>query len=253
VGQELLAHARDSHPDVEAFVDKLMNARKGLIGPQDFKAVSEIMSRRLAERAPVTQKFVQFWKEAAKAYVDETQKVDVPWVTFDGKTLYQRYRPKVQTSIEFFDKEAGRMVRNIYEDRAEDASLLGKSSLMRAGIGMGVNGNHMNDATIVRRYHLWGRKNGVETATIHDAFFTNIGLAAKSKVALREIYADALEGDTIEKTLLALKKEGMSDKTYRVLRQKAIEDGLINPKNKITRKEILAPIPKGMDWYGIGP
>jgi SPP1 gp7 family putative phage head morphogenesis protein len=253
VGQELLAHARDSHPDVEAFVDKLMNARKGLIGPQDFKAVSEIMSRRLAERAPVTQKFVQFWKEAAKAYVDETQKVDVPWVTFDGKTLYQRYRPKIQTSIEFFDKEAGRMVRNIYEDRAEDASLLGKSSLMRAGIGMGVNGNHMNDATIVRRFHLWGRKNGVETATIHDAFFTNIGLAAKSKAALREIYADALEGDTIEKTLLALKTEGLSNKTYKQLRQKAIEDGLINPRNKITRKDILAPIPKGMDWYGIGP
>jgi hypothetical protein len=253
VGQELLSHARDSHPDVEAFVDKLMNARKGLIGPQDFKSVSEIMSRRLAERAPVTQKFVQFWKEAAKAYVDETQKVDVPWVTFDGKTLYQRYRPKIQTSIEFFDKEANRMVRNIYEDRAEDASLLGKSSLMRAGIGMGVNGNHMNDAAIVRRYHLWGRKNGVETATIHDAFFTNIGQAAKSKVALREIYADALEGDTIEKTLLALREEGLSRATYNSLRQKAIQDGLINPRNKITRKDILAPIPKGMDWYGIGP
>lgn len=253
VGQELLAHARDSHPDVEAFVDKLMNARKGLIGPQDFKAVSEIMSRKLAERAPVTQKFVQFWKEAAKAYVDETQKVDVPWVTFDGKTLYQRYRPKIQTSIEFYDKEGGRMVRNIYEDRAEDASLLGKASLMRAGIGMGVNGNHMNDASIVRRFHLWGRKNGVETATIHDAFFTNIGQAAKSKVALREIYAEALEGDTIEKTLLALKDEGLSTQTYNYLRQKAIEDGLLNPQNKITRKDILAPIPKGMDWYGIGP
>jgi hypothetical protein len=145
------------------------------------------------------------------------------------------------------------MVRNIYEDRAEDASLLGKSSLMRAGIGMGVNGNHMNDATIVRRFHLWGRKNGIETATIHDAFFTNIGQAAKSKYALREIYADALEGNTIEKTLLALKAEGMSNETYNKLRQKAIEDGLLNPKNKITRKEILAPIPKGMDWYGIGP
>jgi SPP1 gp7 family putative phage head morphogenesis protein len=253
VGNELLQHARDSHPDVEAFVDKLMNARGGLVGPQDFKAVSEIMSRKLAERAPVTQKFVQFWKEAAKAYVDETQKVDIPWVTFDGKTLYQRYRPKVQTSIEFYDKEANRMVRNIYEDKAEDATLLGKASLMRAGIGMGVNGNHMNDASIVRQFHLWGRKNNVETATIHDAFFTNIGLAAKSKGALREIYADALDGNTIEETLKALKREGLSDKTYRELRQKAIQDGLIDPPNKITRKDILAPIPKGKDWYGIGP
>lgn len=253
VGQDLLSAARDAHPDVEAFVDKLMNVRTGLVGPQDFKAVSEIMSRKLAERAPVTQKFVQFWKEAAKAYVDETQKVDVPWVTFDGKTLYQRYRPKVQTSIEFFDKEAGRMVRNIYEAKAEDSKLLGKSSLMRAGIGMGVNGNHMNDASIVRQFHLWGYNNKVETATIHDAFFTNIGFAAKSKVALREIYADALEGDTIEETLKALRKEGLSEETYRRLREKAIQDGLIDPPNKITRKDVLAPIPKGMDWYGIGP
>jgi SPP1 gp7 family putative phage head morphogenesis protein len=253
VGQELLSAARDAHPDVEAFVDKLMNVRVGLIGPQEFKAVSEIMSRKLAERAPVTLKFVQFWKVAARAYVDETQKVDIPWVTFDGKILYQRYRPKVQTSIEFFDKEAGRMVRNIYEDKAEDASLLGKSSLMRAGIGMGVNGNHMNDASIVRQFHLWGYKSGVETATIHDAFFTNIGLADKAKGALREIYADSLDGNTIEETLKALKKEGLSDKTYRELRAQAIQDGLIDPPNKITRKDVLAPIPKGMDWYGIGP
>ncbi len=253
VGQELLSHARDSHPDVEAFVDKLMNVRTGLIGPKEFKAVSEIMSTKLAERAPVTLKFVQFWKVAAKAYVDETQKVDIPWVTFDGKTLYQRYRPKVQTSIEFFDKEAGRMVRNIYEDKAEDATLLGKSSLMRAGIGMGVNGNHMNDASIVRQFHLWGYKNKVETATIHDAFFTNIGLADKAKGALREIYADSLDGNTIEETLKALKREGLSDKTYRELRAQAIQDGLIDPPNKITRKDVLSPIPKGMDWYGIGP
>jgi SPP1 gp7 family putative phage head morphogenesis protein len=253
VGNELLQAARDSHPDVEAFVDKLTNVRAGLVGPSDFKAVSEIMSRKLAERAPVTLKFVQFWKEAAKAYVDETQKVDVPWVTFDGKTLFQRYRPKIQTSIEFFDKEAGRMVRNIYEDRAEDGKLLGKASLMRAGIGMGVNGNHMNDATIVRRFHLWGRKNGIETATIHDAFFTNIANADKVKFALREIYADALEGDTIENTLKALKSGGLSNETYKKLRQKAIEDGLINPPNKLTRKDIMAPIKPGYDFYGIGP
>jgi hypothetical protein len=45
----------------------------------------------------------------------------------------------------------------------------------------------------------------------------------------------------------------MSKETYNKLRQKAVEDGLINPRNKITRKDILAPIPKGMDWYGIGP
>jgi hypothetical protein len=253
VGSELLKDARDVHPDVGAFVEKLTDTRAGLVGPEDFKKVSEIMSRHLAERAPITLKFVQFWNSAANSFVNETKKVDVPWVTFDGKKLFQRYRPKIQTSIEFYDKEAGRMVRNIYEDSAKDSTLLGKASISRARIGMGVNGNHMNDATIVRQFHLWGRKNNIPTATIHDAFFTNIGDVGKAKDALRVIYADALDGQTIRRTLQAMRDEGMSKETYEALLQRAIQDGLIDPPNKITRAEVLAPIPKGMDWYGIGP
>jgi len=253
VGRELLAAARDVHPDVEAFVDKLSNTRVGLIGPQEFRQVSEIMSRKLAERAPITQKFVQFWKEAAKIYVDETQKVDIPWVTFDKKVLYQRYRPKIQTSIEFKDPITGRMVRNIYEAKAEDATLLGKASLNRAGIGMGVNGNHMNDASIVRQFHLWGARSNTPTATIHDAFFTNIGNAQKAKDALRVIYADSLDSDTLLNTLKQLRREGMSRKSYDLLVKRAIEDGLLNPANALTREEILAPIRPGYDFYGIGP
>ena len=253
VGKELLAAARDVHPDVEAFVDKLASTRVGLIGPQEFKKVSEIMSRKLAERAPITQKFVQFWKEAAKSFVDETQKVDIPWVTFDGKVLYQRYRPKVQSSIEFRDPVTGRMVRNIYETKAEDATLLGKASLNRAGIGMGVNGNHMNDASIVRQYHLWGQRNNVPTATIHDAFFTNIGDAVKSKDALRLIYANALDGDTLRRTLDELRRQGMSRKTYDALILRAKQEGLLDPANGLTREDILAPIRPGYDFYGVGP
>jgi len=253
VGKELMAAARDVHPDVEAFVDKLANTRVGLIGPNEFKQVSEIMSRKLAERAPITQKFVQFWKDAAKSFVDETQKVDIPWVTFDGKVLYQRYRPKIQSSIEFRDPVTGRMVRNIYEAKAEDATLLGKASLNRAGIGMGVNGNHMNDASIVRQYHLWGQRNNVPTATIHDAFFTNIGDAVKSKDALRLIYADALDGDTIRQTLNELRRQGMSRKTYDALILRAKQEGLLDPANGLTREDILAPIRPGYDFYGVGP
>lgn len=253
VGNALLQAARDVHPDVEVFVDKISNVRSGLIGPAEFKAVSEIMSRKLTERAPVTGKFVQFWNQAAKAFVEETQKVDIPWVTFDGKRLYQRYRPKVQTSIEFRDPQTGRMVRNIYEAKAEDATLLGKASISRARIGLGVNGNHMNDASIVRQFHLWGANSGIPTATIHDAFFTNIGDAMRTKSALRTIYADALEGNTIEKTLKAMRDEGLSRSSYERLLALAKKEGLIDPPNAITRQDILAPIPRGMDWYGIGP
>lgn len=253
IGSSLIKAAKDIHPDVADFVDKLTNVRVGLIGPKEFKKVSEIMSGHLADRAPITSKFVQFWKAAAREFIKDTQKVDVPWVTFDGKTLYQRYRPKVQAAIEFTDPITGRRVRNIYQDSVTDGNLKGKSSISDASIGLGVNGNHMNDATIVRQFHLWGRKNNVPTATIHDAFFTNIGDAARSKTALREIYADALDGDTIRNTLKKMRDDGMSEETYQRLLARAKEDGLIDPPNKITRAEILKPIPAGMDWYGIGP
>jgi len=253
VGRELLKEALDIHPDTGDFVNKVMNARQGLIGPKDFEAVSRIMSKNLAQRAPVTETFITFWKKVARLYVAETQKVDIPWVTFDGKIMMQRYRPKLQERIDFRDPVTGRRVQNIYEASAEDGKLLGKGSLADASIGLGVNGNHSNDAVIVRRFHLWGRKNDIGTGTIHDAFFTNIADAERARTALRTIYADALEGDTIRKTLYAMRKEGMSYSTYQDLLRQAKQLGLIDPPNKITRKDILAPFKTGEDWYGIGP
>jgi hypothetical protein len=85
------------------------------------------------------------------------------------------------------------------------------------------------------------------------AFFTNIAEADNAKAALRTIYADALEGDTIRKTLQEMRRQGLSNKSYQTLLDKAKQDGLIDPENKITRKEILEAIPEGKDWYGIGP
>jgi len=252
-GRTLLKQAQDIHPDVADFVNKLTNTRRGLIGPKEFSEVSRIMSKNLAERAPVTDNFINYWKDVARVYVNETKKVDIPWVTFDDKIMTQRYRPKIQERIEFRDPVTGRKISNIYESSAEDGKLLGKGSLNDARIGLGVNGNHSNDAVIVRRFHLWGRKNNVETATIHDAFFTNIGEARRAKDALRTIYADALEGDTIRKTLREMRRQGLSYKSYNALLKKAKELGLIDPPNKITRKDILAPIQPGQDWYGIGP
>jgi hypothetical protein len=144
-------------------------------------------------------------------------------------------------------------VANIYEADAPDGKLLGKASVADAGIGLGVNGNHSNDASIVRRFHLWGRKNNVPTATIHDAFFTNIAVANRAKLALREIYANAVESNTVRNTLKEMRKRGLSRQTYLSLLAEAKRLGLIDPPNKITRKDILAPIKTGQDWYGIGP
>lgn len=253
VGRTLLKQAEEIHPDTAAFVNKLMNARQGIIGPKEFAEVSRIMSKNLAARAPVTDNFINYWKQVAKVYVEETKKVDIPWVTFDGKIMMQRYRPKIQERIDFTDPVTGRKISNIYESSAEDGKLLGKGSLNDARIGLGVNGNHSNDAVIVRRFHLWGLKNNIQTGTIHDAFFTNIAEADKAKTALRTIYADALEGDTIRKTLKEMRKQGLSRRSYNELLQRAKDLGLIDPKDKITRQEILQAIPEGRDWYGIGP
>jgi hypothetical protein len=250
LSNQIMRAARDVHPDAEVFVDKLNNTR--LIGPQVFRDVSNIMSKYLAERAPITQQYIVFWKEVGETFVRQTGKVDIPWVTFDGKILYQRYRPKIQSAIEFFDSKAKRFVRNIYEDRAEDARLLGKSSIASARIGLGVNGTHMNDASIVRLYHLWGRANNIETASIHDAFMTNIVNAQRSKQALREIYATATEADVIRKTLQAMRNQGLSRQAYLDFIEKAKTMGLLDPADPLTRRDILQALKPGFDFYGIG-
>jgi len=254
IGRSLLKEAMMVHPDVGEFATKLTNAGRGIIGPREFQKVSEIMSKHLAERAPITKNFTKFWNEAARLYVNDSNSTDIPWVTFDGKVLKQTgYRTNVQERITFTDPVTGRKVSNIYETVAEDSTLLGKASIQKARIGAGVNGNHMNDATIVRQFHLWGKKNNVQTASIHDAFFTNIGQARTAKNALRRIYANALDGDTIKKTLRQMRKEGLSRKNYNSLLKQAKELGLIDAPDRITRKEILAPIATGEAWYGVGP
>jgi hypothetical protein len=252
IGTRMLHMSKDVHPDVEEFVEKLTAGRSKLIGPNEFKLISDIMSHHMSRRAPITDKFITFWKGAAKEYIEETGKVDIPWVTFDGKKLYQRYRPVLEERIEFTDPVTGRRVYNVYKDSVTDGKFKGKSSIIDAKSGYGVNGNHSNDAAIVRQFHLWGRKNDVKTATIHDAFFVNVGEATGAKNALRHLYADAVESDTILKTLQAMRDEGLSEKAYQKLLKKAIEDGLI-VEDGLTAKDILAPIPIGESWYGIGP
>jgi len=168
--------------------------------------------------------------------------------------MRQRYRPVLEQHINWIDPNTGRRVKNVYRGVAEDAKLKGKASIIDARTGLGVNGNHSNDAAIVRRFHLWGRKQNVPTATIHDAFFVNMGSATKAKSALRQIYADAVESNTIMDTLDAMRKDGLSETTYRRLVKKAVNEGLIpDPKDALTRGEILEPIPEGESWYGIGP
>ena len=240
--------------DMHTFLFKLRDETGDLVGTRVFEDVSKIMTRYLEQEVPVTGKFIKFWKDVAKDYVAESQSVDIPWVTFDGKTMMQRYRVKEQVRIDFTDPVTGQKVFNIYETPSRNGKLLSEQSIQDAAIGLGVNGNHSNDAVLVRKFHLWGRKNKVDTGTIHDAFFTNLGDAVKAKGALRQIYADALKEGTIDKTLKAMRESGMSRETYRKYLERARQDGLLKSgPDALTYDEILEPIKDGFDWYGIGP
>ena len=255
IGSKLRDGAKDVHPDVEDFVIKLTGNHSGIVGPSVFKTVSDIMSEKLAAKAPVTEQFIQFWKGVAQTYILETRKTDIPWVTFDGKIMTQRYRPILEEEIRFWDPNTGRYVKNIYKDIATDEKFLGKSSITDARTGLGVNGNHSNDAAIVRQFHLWGKKNKVDTATIHDAFFINIADASKAKNALRELYADAVESDIVESTLKAMRKEGLSKESYDKFRKEAIDRGLIveDKRQGLTKQDIIRTLEDDEYFYGIGP
>jgi len=129
--------------------------------------------------------------------------------------------------------------------------------------------NHSNDATLVKNFHLWGFRSKVTTATIHDAFFTNAADMLKAKAALRESYAEALNANSIKKTLDEMLARGLPRELYDQYLNEAIDIGLIPVAGRsvvggrvlteadiLTRDDILTPIPPGFtsnrSWYGIG-
>jgi hypothetical protein len=122
---------------------------------------------------------------------------------------------------------------------------------------------------IVKRFHLWGRENGVATSTIHDAFFANAADMLKARNALRAIYAKTLDRNIIEMTLLEMRKRGLPEELYQQYRNEAIEKGLIPVVGKsviggkvlrkediLTVEDILKKVPDGFltdyGWYGVG-
>jgi len=129
--------------------------------------------------------------------------------------------------------------------------------------------NHSNDAVIVKKFHLWGKKANIPTSTIHDAFFTSAAKMLEARSALRGIYAETLDNNVIEMTLKEMLNRGLSRKLYEQYREEAIEAGLIpvpgrsRVGGKLLReedilkvKDILEEIPPGFksnrSWYGVG-
>lgn len=129
--------------------------------------------------------------------------------------------------------------------------------------------NHSNDATLVKRFHLWGRENNVGTSTVHDAFFINVSDMLKAKSALKSIYARTLDANSVKATLDEMLKRGFPKELYNKYMDEAVELGLIPVAGKsrvggrvltqsdiLTKEDILRDIKenfeKNLSWYGIG-
>lgn len=205
---------------------------------------------------------------------------NVPWVNFDGKTLEQNFTQVFEEKLAYKDAD-GKWVNNILqvpqktsgnwweEFRNKDGKINDIADVNKAITAYAVNGNHSNDATIVKQFHLWGKKNGVQTSTVHDAFFANAEDMLPGRRALRDIYARALESNSIRATLDEMRARGLPKELYDKYLNEAIEIGLIpvvgrskidgkfiTAKDILTKDDILENVKENFKdnryWYGVG-
>ena len=143
------------------------------------------------------------------------------------------------------------------------------ADVTKARTAYAVNGNHSNDAVIVKKFHLWGRDSKTTTATVHDAFFANAADMLKGREQLKKIYAEMIESNVILKTLNEMRARGFPEELYEKYLNEAISIGLIPVPGKsvvggkvltvediLQKQDILAPVPSGfksnLGWYGVG-
>ena len=242
-GDKLMKHALEADDDVARFVSKVTNSRSGLVTPKDFELISEVMTEKLAGIAPSTKTFITFMKETAKSYVPLAGNEEINWVNYRGKKLTQFYYPDVEEAISFKDPITGRTVTNIYKGKVEDAPGLLRSakSAGDAATGLGVNGNHMNDASLVQGYWLKARKDKLRVASIHDGFFSHVSDADWTKDTLNGLMADAVDSQTIKKTLRAQRDAAIEYVSRANRRERAkMLDKVISRANdnKLTKDDI---------------
>jgi hypothetical protein len=205
---------------------------------------------------------------------------NVPWVNFDGRVLEQNFTQQFEERLVYKDKNGNWTTNILQVPQKTEATwweqVINKSGkindiadVTKARTAYAVNGNHSNDAVIVKRFHLWGKENNVPTSTIHDAFFANAAQMLKARTALRKIYARTLDRNVIEMVLSEMKARGLPKELYDKYMEEAITSGLIpvagrslvggkllKPSDILTKDDILKDIPKGFgsdySWYGVG-
>jgi SPP1 gp7 family putative phage head morphogenesis protein len=205
---------------------------------------------------------------------------NVPWVNFDGKILEQHFTQTFEERLAYKNAD-GTWTTNILQiPQKTDATwweqainkkgaIYDIADLTNARTAFAVNGNHSNDATLVKNFHLWGKKNKISTSTIHDAFFTNISDMLEAREALRQLYGKALDINIIEEVLKEMKARGLPEGLYMEYLNEAKDNGLIPIPGRskvggkiltkddiLTKEDILKEIPKDFKkdfgWYGVG-
>jgi len=102
----------------------------------------------------------------------------VPWVNFDGKVIEQNFTQTFEERLLYKDKNGNWMTNIVQVPQKTEASwwdqVTGEEGKIndiadatKARTAFGVNGNHSNDAVIVKKFHLWGAKNDIATSTIN--------------------------------------------------------------------------------------
>ena len=205
---------------------------------------------------------------------------NVPWVNFDGKVVENNFTQTFEQRLAYKDAE-GNWVNNIIQVPQRTSAtwweeLVNKSGkindiadVTKARTAFAVNGNHSNDATFVKQFHLWGRANNVPTSTVHDAFFGNTQEMLKARKALRNIFAKSLDRNVIKETLDEMRRRGLPYQIYKKYLDEAKDLGLIpivgrskiggrvvEESDILKKEDILREIPEGFSddfsWYGVG-
>lgn len=246
--REAMELAAEYSPDMTQFVNRYLQPRAGIVGPDDFREISNIMLENLESRASGMDDYITFWKNAAVKFIEESGSTSIPLRTFDGKDWVLRFPPTVEKELRFWDPKSNRYIKNIVKETVTDDKLLGKMSMIKSRTGYGVSFTHANDSSVLRLMYKYAEKDGIDISSIHDAVMGNLEDITKLRGYGKKAYAAAREEPIIRKTLELMKKEGMSDRTYRQLMKEAEARGLL--RNDFTAKDILEE--KGGDYFFYG-
>jgi SPP1 gp7 family putative phage head morphogenesis protein len=233
----------------------------------------DVKKLALGKEVPISEVEVFYANKLPKSWTN------VPWANFDGKIIEQNFTQQFEERLVYKDKFGNWTTNVLQVPQKTEATwwdqVINKSGkindiadLTRARTAFAVNGNHSNDAVIVKKFHLWGKDNKIPTSTIHDAFFTNAADMLKAREALRSTYADMLKNNVIKMTLDEMKARGLPKDLYDSYLAEAIEKGLIPVPGKsvvggkvltendiLKREDILKKISTDFTsdygWYGV--